>query len=70
MQYERITPQEDIYVQKKDVAEEKYGLTPGCNGCEAANQGTVEIHNERCGGRVGKEICMAEPEGFDRTQLR
>ena len=51
-----------IYITKNDVASVKYGLTEGCRGCEAANRGTVGIHNERCRDRIEQAISIKEFE--------
>ena len=56
-----------IYIKKDDESNEKYGLTLGCRGCEAANRGLVGIQSETCRARVEKEIAVKEPERFERV---
>ena len=53
-----------IYIKKDDVSNNKYGLTAGCRGCEAANTGLVGIHSESCRARMEKEIAAKDPETF------
>ena len=31
-----------IYIRREDVRDKRYGITPGCRGCEAANKDTQE----------------------------
>jgi len=33
-----------IYITRHDIASDKYGITPGCKGCEAINRGTHGQH--------------------------
>ena len=56
-----------IYIRREDVSESKYGLTPGCKGCEAANRGSTGIHSEACRKRVEGEILHREPERYNRV---
>jgi hypothetical protein len=56
-----------IYIRREDVSESKYGLTPGCKGCEAANRGSTGIHSEACRKRVEGEILQKEPERYHRV---
>ena len=56
-----------IYITRRDVSDEKYGMTPGCKGCEAANRGLVGIHNERCRQRIEEEIRKKDPARYDRV---
>ena len=59
-----------IYIRREDVKEEKYGITPGCRGCEAANRGHSGIHNERCRLRIEIAIEGKEPDRYSRAMAR
>ena len=59
-----------IYIRREDVRDERYGITPGCRGCEAANRGYSEIHDERCRLRIEKAIEEKEPDRYARAMAR
>ena len=50
-----------ISSRKEDVRKERYGLTIGRKGVDAATGGVNGIHNERCTDRIEKEISLKEP---------
>jgi len=56
-----------IYIRREDVSDSKYGLTPGCRGCEAANRGSTGIHNEECRKRIELAISREEPERYNKV---
>ena len=51
-----------IYITRSDISKDKYGMTPGCKGCEAINRGLHGQHDERCRARIEKEL-LKTPEG-------
>ena len=59
-----------MYIRREDLKEEKYGMTPGCRGCEAADRGIPGINNERCRLRVEKAIEEKEPDRYARVMAR
>ena len=59
-----------IYIRREDVADDRYGLTPGCRGCEAANRGGTGIHNEGCRLRIEKAISIKEPDRFNKVLIK
>ena len=56
-----------IYISKEGLSDARYGLTPGCRGCEAANRGEVGIHNEKCTSRIEGEIMKNDPGRYNRV---
>ena len=56
-----------IDIKREDVSEPKYGLTPGCRGCEAANRGSTGIHNETCRKMIELAIFLREPDRYNRV---
>ena len=59
-----------IYIRSEDVADEKYGLTSGCKGCEAANRGSTGIHNEHCRKRIELEILQKERHRYNKVLVK
>ena len=53
-----------LHIRRDDVLESKFGFTPGCKGCEAANRGSTGIHNEACRNRTeSRQLSLSkEPE--------
>ena len=59
-----------IYIRRGDLRDERYGMTPGCKGCEAANRGVSGVHNERCRLRIEQAIESKEPDRYARVMAR
>ena len=54
-----------MYVRKREI--EKYGPTPGCQGCKAIARGTSATHTEICRDRV-KKLMAEDEEGRKRLK--
>jgi hypothetical protein len=56
-----------LRINKKDV--EKFGMTPGCDGCRAANRGApARNHNEECRKRIKGELEKTGDQRVEREQ--
>ena len=54
-----------MYVRKREI--EKYGPTPGCQGCRAIARGTSATHTETCRDRM-KKLMTEDEEGRKRLK--
>ena len=56
-----------LRINKKDI--EKFGMTPGCDGCRAANRGApARNHNEDCRKRITEELREIGDQRVEREQ--
>ena len=58
-----------IHITKEDI--KRYGVTPGCRGCIAANRGEKpRTHIERCRARVEGKVMEDDPDRYHRVLER
>ena len=60
-----------LYIARKDLRLGRYGMTPGCRGCIAANRGEIGVnHDDRCRLRIEEEMQRKEPERYEKVLER